>query len=370
MARTAPAAPTGGYLDSLRSAADKQYGAGTMTMAVNAFSFIKHIPFGHLIGDLCTLGGLPEGRAAMFLGKEGAGKTTQAMRMVAQAQRKYPGYHALWIDAEQTFDPMWAASHGVDLDRLHLVSTVTGEDAADLMKTAVANAEELCILVLDSVNQLTPMKEYDESVGDVNVALRARLMGRLCSSLTSAQADRRNKGWLPVTQVFINQYRTTIGGMPRMDTKVIPGGIQLKHYCSTHIEFKAKVVQQRDETENTTPYVVEHVFIVKRSKGPSSLREGEYSVVVGADHPLPIGSYDEAGTILAQAKKIGLWTGAGKAQKFTMYPEVFGKMDEGIDWLEDHPAEAMDIKRLIISYHRQRVGMTRLPVDDYLLRWP
>lgn len=367
--QAAPAPATTGYLTSLAAAADKQYGSGTMTTAVNAFSFMRYIPFGHLVGDLCLLGGLPEGRAAMFLGREGGGKTTQAMRCVAQAQRKYPHHHAIWVDTEQTFDPLWARSHGVDLDRLTLVSTVTGEDAADLMKTAVANAEELCFLVLDSVNQMTPMKEYNDSIGDTQVALSSRLMGRLCSHLTSASAERRAKGWLPVTQIFVNQWRSTIGGPPRMDNKVIPGGTQLKHYCSTHIEFKAKVVQERDGTENSKPYIVEHVFNVRRAKGPASIREGEYSVVVGPDHPLPIGSYDEAGTILSQAKKIGLWTGAGTSQRFEGYDPVFRKMDEGIEWLENNPDAALEIKRAILMHHRRIVNLTEVPPDGYLLRW-
>jgi len=365
----APVPTTTGYLASLAAAADKQYGQGTMTKAVDAFSFIRHIPFGHLIGDLCSLGGLPEGRAAMFLGREGGGKTTQAMRCVAQAQMKYPHHHAIWIDTEQTFDPLWARSHGVDLDRLTLVSTVTGEDAADLICTAVANAEELCFFVLDSVNQLTPMKEYTESIGDIQVSLAPKLNGRLCSHLTSASAERRNKRWLPVTQIFINQWRTVIGGMPRADTKMIPGGNQLKHYCSTHIEFKAKVIAQKDETDNHKPYIVEHVFNMRRAKGPSSIREGEYSVVVGPDHPLPIGSYDEAGSILSQAKKIGLWTGAGTAQQFTGYEPVFRKMDEGVAWLQENPEAALEIKRAIIAHHRRAVNMNDLPADGYLLRW-
>lgn len=359
------------YLKTLTTTADKQYGEGTMSAAADAFTRMRYIPMGHLVGDLCTLGGLPEGRAAMFLGKEGGGKTTQAMRCVAQFQRKYPHHKALWVDAEQTFDPLWATQHEVDLDRLMLVSTVTGEDAADLIKTAVGNAEELGFVVVDSVNQMTPMKEYAESISDIQVALQSRLMGRLCSHLTSALTERRNKRFpVPVTQIFINQFRSKIGpGSPHLMGKGIPGGNQLKHYCSTHIEFKAKINQETDEAGNKVPYIVEHTFDLRRGKGASSLRVGEYSVVVGADHPLPIGSYDEAGTILTQAKKIGMWTGAGKAQKFEKYDVVFGKMDEGMDWLEQNPDKALEIKRDIIAYHRTRAGMTPIPYDNYLLRW-
>lgn len=378
-ARARPAAPAinaprpsaKGALQQLAVEATKKYGTGTLIPARDAFTFIRYIPFGHLIGDLCSLGGLPEGRAAMFLGREGGGKTTQAMRCVAQALQKYPEHEALWVDTEQTFDPLWAQQHGVDLDRLKLVSTVTGEDAADLLKTAVAGAEELCMVVTDSVNQMIPMKEYADSIGDTQVALQPRLMGRLCSHLTAASSERVKKNWrVPVTQIFINQYRTKIGGVaPQYANKEIPGGKQLKHYCSTHIEFKAKINVETDESGNKAPYIVEHVFNMTRGKTPSSLRTGEYSVVVGPDHPLPIGSYDEAGTILSQAKKIGLWTGAGTSQRFEGYDPVFRKMDEGREWLEDNPDAALQIKRSIIAHQRERVGMGAIPYDRYLLGW-
>ena len=368
---SAPRPTAKGVLQELAKEATKKHGEGVFVPAAEAFKYIRHIPFDHLIGDLATLGGLPEGRAAMFLGREGGGKTTQAMRLVASAQRKYPEHSALWVDTELTFDPLWAVQHGVDLDRLQLISTVTGEDAADLICAAKANAEELCMIVVDSVNQMIPMKEYQESIGDTQVALQPRLMGRLCSHLTGAAAERRVKRFqVPVTEIFINQYRTKIGGVqPQFANKEIPGGKQLKHYTSTHIEFKSKINVETDESGNKTPYIVEHVFNLTRAKGPSSLRTGEYSVVVGPDHNLPIGSYDEAGTILSQAKKIGLWTGGGTAQRFEGFEPTFRKMDEGRDWLEDNPDAAVQIKRLIIAHQRKRVGLQELPYDRYLLDW-
>ena len=240
-AAKAPSAPaprkvsSPGYMRELAKAAEKQYGPGTMSKGSDAYRYMNCIPFGHLIGDLCTLGGLFEGQAAMFIGDPGGGKTTQAMRCVAQAQRKHPDHSVIWVDREGTFDPIWAAAHGVDTERLHMVDTVAGEDAVDLLKTAVAEAEELCMLVVDSTPMLTPQKEYVDSVGDAQVALSARLLGRMCSHLQSASIERRRKDWLPVTQIFINQWRNTIGGMPKFDTRTMPGGRQFRHYCSAWI---------------------------------------------------------------------------------------------------------------------------------------
>lgn len=376
--RTRPAAPAVvkaplpsavGALKQLAEAANKKHGGETMVPAKDAFKKLRHIPYGHLVGDLCSLGGLLEGHATQFIGREGAGKTTQAMRCVGNALRKYPGHSALWADAEQTFDPLWASQHHVDMDRLHLMATARGEDMGDVIVSAVQNAEDLIICVVDSINAMTPMKEYEDSLGDAQVALQARMLGRLSNHLLSANMDRKNKGWLPVTFVFINQWRSTIGGPPRAANKHMPGGRNFIHFTSTHVEFKAKVEQEKDEVGNATPYLVEHVFTMRRAKIPSSIRTGEYSVVVGHDHPLPVGSYDEAGTILAQAKKIGLWTGAGTKQQFEGYENVFRKMDEGIDWLEANPDEAMKIKRSIIMHHRERAGMAPVPYDGYLLDW-
>lgn len=353
---------------TMAAEAEKKYGAGTMVPSGSIFHYQNCIPLGHLIGDLALLGGLPEGQASMFLGYPGGGKTTQAMRCVAQAQKKYPKGHGLWVDSERTFDPGWARSHGVDLARLTVVRTVAGEDAVDLMKTAVANSPELVILVLDSVNETIPLKEYADSVGDNQVALLPRLMGRMCSALTASCEDRRVKGYAPVTQIFINQWRNKIGGMAR-DPKVIPGGMQLAHYASTHLEFKGHTELGKDNDQNETPYVVNHTFVVRRTKTASSIRTGEYAVVVGPDHPLPIGSYDEAGTILSQAKKIGLWVGAGANQSFVGYPDVHRTMDAGKAWLEANPKAALELKRSIIAHRRERVGLPPTPFDGYLLRW-
>lgn len=371
-AGTRPAAPVAlrgsGVLAQLSEQINKDYGEGSAVPAMDVFRYMKHIPLGHLVGDLSLFGGLPEGQAAMFLGLEGGGKTTQAMRCVGQMQRKYPDKAAIWVDSEETFDPLWATQHGVDMDRLIITRIKAGEDVTDALKTAKAHAEELGMIVVDSVNQTTPLKEYDDSAGDAQVALHPRMMGRMCSALGVASKDRRAKGYDPVTEIFINQYRSNIGGPP-MAQKTIPGGRQLRHYCSTHLEFRAKIELGTDEG-NKTPHVVEHVFNVKRTKMASSLRSGEYHVVVGADHRLPIGSYDEAGTIVSQAKKIGLWEGAGANQRFSCIEgEVFRTMDAGKAWLEQNPEAANLIKQRIIMHRRERVGMAAIPPDGYLLGW-
>ena len=367
--RTSTSTSSSSVLAELAEQINKEYGSGSAVPAMDAFSFMKHIPLGHLVGDLALLGGLPEGQAAMFLGLEGGGKTTQAMRCVAQMQRKYPDKVALWVDSEETFNPLWAQQHGVDMDRLQLYRIKAGEDVTDALTTAKAKAPELGMLVLDSVNQTVPMKEYEESAGDTQVMLHPKMMGRMCSHLGSASKERRANGFGPVTEIFINQYRSKIGGPPGFASKNIPGGAQLKHYCSTHLEFRAKINVGKDDDGNDVPLVVEHVLNVKRTKMPSSLRSGEYHVVVGPDHGLPIGSYDEAGTIVSQAKKIGLWTGAGKNQRFTSVDRIFPNMDAGKRWLELNPEEAIKIKQQIIGHRRARVGMNAFPPDGYLLDW-
>ena len=356
-------------LRELIAEANKEYGEGTVVKAVDVHKHMNTIPLGHFVGDLALLGGIPEGQAAMFLGKEGGGKTTQAMRCVAQMQRKYPDKLTLWVDAEQTFNPVWAEAHGVDLDRVELVRTVAGEDAVDLMKSAKKDIPELGMIVLDSVNQTVPMKEYEESVGDTQVALLPRLMGRMCSHLSAAGSDRRTAGMDPVTEIFINQWRTTIG-FTMGDPRVKPGGKQLAHYCATHLDFKARVKTAKDRQEIETPHIVEHTFVAMRTKGAASIKNGEYHVVVGPGHHLPIGSYDEAGTVLTYAKKVGLYSGAGKGQHFEGYDNRFAKMDEAKRWLERNPEEMINIKRMIIMNRRQAVGLNALPSDGYLLRHP
>lgn len=354
--------------------ANKRYGAGALVPSAAMHQHMTSIPLGHMIGDLALLGGIPEGQSAMFIGKEGGGKTTQALRCVAAAQRKYPDHKVLWVDTEQTLDPIWAEHHGVDMDRLLISQPPGGEDAVDLIKTVCESAEDVCMVVMDSVNQLTPMKEYEESVGDAQVALQARLMGRLCSRLTTAGSYRKGKRWVPVTRIFTNQWRFKIGVGPRQDPRTLPGGMQFLYHCSTHLEFKSKIETDKDDEAVEATSVVEHTLNVRRTKTAASIRTGEYRVVVGPDMGLPIGTFDEAGTILTFAKKMDMWGGGGTNQGFQNTPPEFSaprfrKMEEGREWLEQNPDMALELKRAIIMHRRERVGLPALPSDGYLLRW-
>lgn len=373
----APSAPAiapganaeGPKLSDVASGANKTFGNGMVVSATAFHQNANCIPLGHLVGDLAMLGGIPEGQSAMFIGNEGGGKTTQAMRCVAAAQRKYPEHTALWVDTEQTFDPTWAEHHGVDLSRLHIAQPVAGEDAVDLLKTACEQAADLCFAVLDSVNQTIPMKEYEESVADIQVALHPRLMGRMSSRMTTSGSVRRQNRWVPVTKIFINQWRYKIGGLVLGDPRTIPGGRQFIHHCSTHLEFKSKLKTAKDDDDMETTSLVEHTINVRRAKIASSIRSGEYQVVVGPDHRLPIGSFDEAGTIVAFAKRIELYTGGGTNQGFNGIGPRFRNMDAAKEWLEANPDQALEIKRMIIMHRREKVGLPPVPPDGFLLRW-
>lgn len=376
--RTKPTAPASrapkpedrkGFTD-LMIETNKSYGAGTLVKAPLAHGYKKHIPFGHMVGDLMTLGGLPENQTSMFLGQPGGGKTTQAMRVVAQALKKYPYHKAIWLDPEQTFDPLWAEQQGVDMNRLILSNATSGEQVVDLLIGAIAEVEELCIWVLDSANATIPMKIYEDSAGDHNISQLARLMGIMSSKVGEARSERRRKKWaVGATGIVVNQWRERIGGFG-YDTKQIPCGRQLQYHCSSWIEFKAHIKAGKGDADAGMDHIVDHTMVNRRRKGASSIKTGDYTVVMGADHHLPIGSYDEAGTVLAQAKKFGLWGGGGQKQYWEQYPDiVFKKGADGMDWLEDHPNEALEIKRSIVMAARTRVGMPPLPADEYLLRW-
>lgn len=362
-------APGANSVDNLVGAANERYGAGMLVTATNYHQNMNVIPMGHLIGDLALLGGLPEGNSAMFIGNEGGGKTTQAMRCAAAAQRKYPNHKVLWVDTEQTLDPLWAQQQGIDLDRLLIARPVAGEDAVDLIKTICEEAEDICMAVLDSVNQTIPMKEYEESVGDTQVALQPRLLGRMSARMTATGSVRRANKWIPVTKIFINQWRYKIGGFIMGDPRTIPGGRQFIHHCATHLEFKSKKVTKMDSDSLETASVVDHTMVVKRTKTASSIMSGEYQSVVGPDHHLPIGSIDESGTIVAFGKKIGIYQGAGSNQGFEGIGPRFRTMDNAKEWLDENPDAALEIKRMIVMHRRQRVGLPPVPTDGFLLRW-
>lgn len=187
------------------------------------------IPSGILALDLALgVGGIPRGRVIEIYGPEASGKTTVALHIVAEAQKR--GGMAAFVDAEHALDPVYAQNLGVDIDNLYVSQPDTGEQALEITETLVRSGA-LDVVVIDSVAALVPRAELEGEMGDTHVGLQARLMSQALRKLTGIVSKSKT------TAIFINQIREKVGvmfGNPEVTT----GGKALKFYSSIRLEVK------------------------------------------------------------------------------------------------------------------------------------
>ncbi len=190
---------------------------------------VETIPTGCLSLDLALgVGGIPRGRVIEIFGNEMTGKSTMALHIIAQAQKK--GGIAAYVDAEHALDPEYAKKIGVKVDDLLISQPSCGEEALEIVETLV-RSNGIDIIVVDSVAALTPKREIEGEMGDQHMGLQARLMSQGLRKLTSIISKTKT------AVIFINQIRMKIGvffGNPETTT----GGLALKFYSSVRVELK------------------------------------------------------------------------------------------------------------------------------------
>ena len=216
---------------------EKQFGEGAiMPLGSESNVRIEGISTGSLSLDLALGGqGIPRGRIVEIFGPESSGKTTLALHVIAEAQKK--GGIAAFIDAEHALDPSWAKKLGVELETLLVSQPGSGEEAMQITEMLIrSNAVD--VIVIDSVAALVPRKELEGEIGDAHVGLQARLMSQTMRKLTGAIAKSKT------SVIFINQIREKIGvmfGSP----ETTPGGRALKFYTSCRIDVR-RIGQLKD----------------------------------------------------------------------------------------------------------------------------
>jgi len=220
----------GTALERVIAQIEKQYGQGAiMQMDEHLYAKIEGIPTGSLSLDIALGGvGVPRGRVTELFGPESSGKTTLALHIISNAQRK--GGVAAFIDAEHALDTTWAKRLGVDVGGLLVSQPDTGEQALEITEMLI-RSNSVDVIVIDSVAALTPAAEIEGEMGDVHVGLQARLMSQAMRKLTAVIG--RSKTAL----IFINQIRMKIGVMFG-NPETTPGGRALKFYSSVRIDIR------------------------------------------------------------------------------------------------------------------------------------
>ena len=317
-------------LDAAITQIEKSYGKGSiMKLGDSGTNMnIETVPTGSISLDIALgLGGVPKGRVIEIYGPESSGKTTVALHMVAEVQKR--GGIAGFIDAEHALDPVYAKNIGVDIDNLYISQPDNGEQALEITETMVRSGA-VDIVIVDSVAALVPKAEIDGEMGDSHVGLQARLMSQALRKLTSAISKTNT------TCIFINQLREKIGvmfGNPETTT----GGNALKFYASVRLDIR-RATQLKDGEEVIGNQV--RVKVVKNKVAPP-FRKAEFDIMFGEGISRS-GEIIDLGAELGIIKKSGSW-----------YSYNDTKLGQGRDaakqCIQDNPELADELETLIFD---------------------
>jgi recombination protein RecA len=324
-------------LDSVISRINKQYGEGAlMKLGSKKTIEVPYISTGSISLDAALgIGGIPKGRAIEIYGMEASGKTTLALHIAAECQKR--GGTVAFIDVEHALDPKYAQNLGVNTESLLISQPDTGEEALEIAEMLVRSGA-VDLIEIDSVAALVPKAEIEGEMGDAHVGLRARLMSQALRKLTGVLSKSSTSA------VFINQVRQKIGvsfGNPY----TTPGGLALKFHASVRMDIRKITTLQQGENSIG---IRAKVKVVKNKLAPP-FKEAEFDIMYGIGISKE-GELLDIGQSLKLIEKSGAW--------YTYGETSLGQGRENVkQFFKDNPEIAAEletkIRKALNIYHEQ-----------------
>lgn len=275
---------------------------------------LKKLPSGVFPFDYATGGGFPVGRMTEIFGGESSNKSNLCMLTIANQQRLDKGCYCVLVDAENSFDPEWAKKLGIDIERLVLVQTESGEQVQSLVEQFLLT-DEVKLIVIDSIAALMPVSELEANVDKALVGNHAKFVGRMIRSINSIQMNLREKNRFP-TVIFINQIRMKIGvlyGSP----EYTPGGQALKYFCSLRARLWGKDIVDNAYSKEL-PCRKQTSVILKKWKSQVLSTSCDFEMITVSYGDYESGDIDCVNQLFYHLNEFG-WIGAGSgANKYIL----------------------------------------------------
>lgn len=336
-------------LDAAIAKLEKDFGKGTVMKLGDSSAHVnvETVPTGCLSLDLALgLGGVPKGRVIEVYGPESSGKTTVALHMISEVQKR--GGIAGFIDAEHALDPVYAKNIGVDINELYISQPDSGDQALEIAETMV-RSNAIDIIVIDSVAALVPRQEIEGDMGDSHVGLQARLMSQALRKLTPVISKSN------CVVIFINQLREKVGvmfGNPETTT----GGRALKFYASVRMDVRRieTLKQSGEMVGNRT-----RIKIVKNKIAPP-FKEAEFDIMFGK-------GISRSGDILDLAANIDVIKKSG-----SWYAYEGDKIGQGREnakaYLEANPDVMDEVEKKVRAHYSLESTTESSGVEDLKLK--
>jgi recombination protein RecA len=314
-------------LESALASIERRFGKGSIMPLRSAEKVkVEAIPTGSLALDIATgVGGIPKGKIIEIFGPESSGKTTLALHVIAEAQKR--GGIAVFIDAEHALDPKYAQKIGVDLDNLYISQPDYGEQALEIAESLLRSGA-VDVIVIDSVAALVPKDELEGEIGEAHVGKQARLMAQALRKLKSL-AHNAN-----AAVIFINQLREKIGVMFG-NPETTPGGRALKFFADMRLDVR-RIGDAKEGDSRIGSRV--RVKVVKNKLAPP-FREAEFDMIYGEGICKLCDLIDTASE-LGVIKKSGAWYSYGEIR-------LGQGRDQAKKFLQENPELAQEIEKRV-----------------------